>query len=275
MKHIIASVPETDRWYPIMVRLVDGLGARLDSLGIDPDTVEPSPDGSGEIDPTAGDPATPDQQLPCDDKGLPDGVEPGCLKFDGRITHLCYDCRGQFEGFILSDCLGEHAVYSDDCGVEALVERACRDCTTVTAILAPRRFAPDWHLKASVNRTCPWSGNPVTTRGLTSHRGYVAGFCGEAHRDRFEQASLALDAAVTDASADQDPRIPINRYCPWSGKPISRDATTQYRSLRVGFCCPGHRDKFAKAVEYFEAACCKKTGCESSALTVRKLLLHC
>ena len=45
----------------------------------------------------------------------------------------------------------------------------------------------------------------------------------------------------------------INETCPWSGKPISGDSLTLYRGQVIGFCNPGCRDKFAKAVSDFEA----------------------
>jgi len=44
----------------------------------------------------------------------------------------------------------------------------------------------------------------------------------------------------------------VNEACPWSGKPIAADSLTVYRGAVVGFCNPGCRDKFAKAVEHFE-----------------------
>jgi len=46
----------------------------------------------------------------------------------------------------------------------------------------------------------------------------------------------------------------VNETCPWSGKPIAADSLTVYRGAVVGFCNPGCRDKFAKAVEHFEQA---------------------
>ena len=46
----------------------------------------------------------------------------------------------------------------------------------------------------------------------------------------------------------------VNETCPWSGKPIAADSLTQYGGAVVGFCNPGCRDKFAKAVEHFEQA---------------------
>lgn len=50
LKHIVLSIPEDDRCYPIMVRLLEGLRERMRGLGVDPDNVESSPDGAGKTD---------------------------------------------------------------------------------------------------------------------------------------------------------------------------------------------------------------------------------
>jgi len=47
---------------------------------------------------------------------------------------------------------------------------------------------------------------------------------------------------------------PINTHCPWSGDPVSTDSTIQYRGHTVAFCNPGCRDKFAAAMNMFDAA---------------------
>lgn len=46
----------------------------------------------------------------------------------------------------------------------------------------------------------------------------------------------------------------VNAHCPWSDKPIREDSLTLYRDRVVGFCNPGCRDKFEKAVTAFDAA---------------------
>jgi len=46
----------------------------------------------------------------------------------------------------------------------------------------------------------------------------------------------------------------VNAVCPWSGEPVSTDSLTRYRGQVVGFCNPGCRDKFEKAVASFDAA---------------------
>ena len=46
----------------------------------------------------------------------------------------------------------------------------------------------------------------------------------------------------------------VNETCPWSGKPIAADSLTLYNGAVVGFCNPGCRDKFERAVAHFEDA---------------------
>ena len=46
----------------------------------------------------------------------------------------------------------------------------------------------------------------------------------------------------------------VNQTCPWSGDPVSADSLTLYKGAVVGFCNPGCREKFEKAVQHFEAA---------------------
>ncbi|WP_375409684.1 glutathione S-transferase [uncultured Methylobacterium sp.] len=61
---------------------------------------------------------------------------------------------------------------------------------------------------------------------------------------------------MPDASPSPVPSIAdaVNDTCPWSGKPIAPDSLTLYNGAVVGFCNPDCRDKFARAVQSFEAA---------------------
>ncbi|KQM63203.1 glutathione S-transferase [Sphingomonas sp. Leaf17] len=47
---------------------------------------------------------------------------------------------------------------------------------------------------------------------------------------------------------------PVNDICPWSGKPVTEDALTEYRGVVVGFCNAGCRDKFEAATSAFDRA---------------------
>ena len=46
----------------------------------------------------------------------------------------------------------------------------------------------------------------------------------------------------------------INASCPWSGEPVRANSLALYRGEVVGFCNPGGRDKFERAMAHFEAA---------------------
>jgi len=57
--------------------------------------------------------------------------------------------------------------------------------------------------------------------------------------------------------------LPVNAYCPRSGKPVSDNSLTTYLGYTVGFCNPGCRDDFAAHMAerpqdcaYFDAAIC-------------------
>ena len=52
----------------------------------------------------------------------------------------------------------------------------------------------------------------------------------------------------------------INDVCPWSGNPVSPDSLTRYGEKVVGFCNPGCRDKFEKAVMHFEKSLAGKSA---------------
>lgn len=45
----------------------------------------------------------------------------------------------------------------------------------------------------------------------------------------------------------------INKTCPRSGKPVAANSLTTYRGHVVGFCNPGCREKFEKAIGDFDA----------------------
>ncbi len=52
----------------------------------------------------------------------------------------------------------------------------------------------------------------------------------------------------------------VNTHCPWSGKPVSRDALMIYKGNIVGFCKSGCRDKFEKALVHFEGVIGERHG---------------
>ena len=59
-------------------------------------------------------------------------------------------------------------------------------------------------LEDCVNRTCPWSGDPVQADSLTLYNGRVVGFCNPGCRDKFEQALRHFDVATGDLAPMDD-----------------------------------------------------------------------
>ena len=60
-------------------------------------------------------------------------------------------------------------------------------------------MASGLNLDDCVNRTCPWSGKPVSADSLTRYRGQVVGFCNPGCRDKFDAAARAFDGAIDGA----------------------------------------------------------------------------
>ena len=57
-------------------------------------------------------------------------------------------------------------------------------------------MAETLRLEDCINRTCPWSGKPVSADSLTLYQGNVVGFCNTGCRDKFEAATRAFDAEI-------------------------------------------------------------------------------
>jgi hypothetical protein len=54
----------------------------------------------------------------------------------------------------------------------------------------------DLRMILCVNRTCPWSGEPVSPDSLTLYRDKVVGFCNPDCRDKFDAATAAFDMQI-------------------------------------------------------------------------------
>ncbi|MCP4935305.1 MAG: glutathione S-transferase [bacterium] len=47
-----------------------------------------------------------------------------------------------------------------------------------------------------VNKTCPWSGKPVSAESLMLYRGNVIGFCNTDCRGKFQKAVALFDSLI-------------------------------------------------------------------------------
>jgi hypothetical protein len=120
LKHIALSIPTDNRWYPVFERYLGEMGERIRAMGVDPDTIDPTTDGSGKAD----------------KPGRP-GPDHGTTQ-SGKVRQLLYDCFGDFEGFVLEDCDTRSVYRSCDRAVEDVVQRACRERLKVTVYSSPK-----------------------------------------------------------------------------------------------------------------------------------------
>ena len=116
----LSKMPLTNRWYPVMKRYIEILSARIDGLGGDSGSIQPSP------------------------TGLPEPVgKPGkehVKEYTGKICEILYDCFGDFEGFKLCSCSEEHAFTSRERGIEEVALYACRERNRVSVFVAGGRI---------------------------------------------------------------------------------------------------------------------------------------
>jgi hypothetical protein len=103
MKWRLGQMSATNRWRPVLERYVGYLSARVDGLGGDSTSIEPSPDGAPVRDGKGRD---------------------RCVT--GRVCEVVFDCFGDFEGFVLRDCSERWAFRSREPAVRDLVLEACR-----------------------------------------------------------------------------------------------------------------------------------------------------
>lgn len=110
------------RWYPVLQRLVGDVAVRVDGFGGDADSVVPSLTGG--VRPGEGSPGG------C-------GCDPGQTRPTktgvaiGRVAEVVFDCRGDFEGFVLCGCDRSWVFRSCEPAVRDLVLRALHERLTL------------------------------------------------------------------------------------------------------------------------------------------------
>jgi hypothetical protein len=105
MKWRLQQMAPSNRWYPVLQRYVDYVAARVDGLGGNSQDIVPSPEG-----------------VPAKDL-----TRAGERVYSGKVCEVSFDCFGDFEGFVLSDCAGAHNFRTRQRGIGELVLRACKE----------------------------------------------------------------------------------------------------------------------------------------------------
>lgn len=105
MKWRLQQMVPSNRWYPVLERYINYIGARVDGLGGDSNSVLPSPNG------------VPPKDL----------VEAAEHEYTGKICEVLFDCFGDFQGFVLSDCHCNHTFRTRQHEIGEIVLRACKE----------------------------------------------------------------------------------------------------------------------------------------------------
>jgi hypothetical protein len=127
MKWRLAQMAPANRWYPVLVRYIGYISARIDGLGGDSSSVLPSPNG-----------------VPVK------GSQQGLREYTGKVCEVLFDCFGEFEGFTLADCHGTHSFKTRQCGIENLVMRACKERFLLTVFVDGHEH----HIRKLIVRCC-------------------------------------------------------------------------------------------------------------------------
>jgi murein tripeptide amidase MpaA len=118
LKYIALSIPATNHWYPIFKKYIQQLGDKVNELGVDPDAIKPSAD----------DPGVP---------GTSHGKDRIC--YTGKICKVFFDCHGEFEGFMLSDCSEKRLFKCYEKQIAELALRSCKEQWFVTVCINPKK----------------------------------------------------------------------------------------------------------------------------------------
>jgi hypothetical protein len=112
LKARLDGMSKTNRWYPVLLRYVGQIAARVDALGGNADDVPPSLDGYRPK------PAQASQE------------------FTGKVCEVVFNCFGDFIGFVLIDCCERRAFASDEREIGDLVLRAMKERFTLAVVTA-------------------------------------------------------------------------------------------------------------------------------------------
>ncbi len=105
MKWRLQQMAPANRWRPVLERYVSYIAGRVDGLGGNSGAIQPSPNG------------VPPGQI----------VKTAEQEYTGKVCQVLFDCFGEFEGFVLTDCEGSHTFKTRERGIEEIVLRVCKE----------------------------------------------------------------------------------------------------------------------------------------------------
>lgn len=103
LRQIGGSIPAGNRWEPVFARYLDVLTDRVRAFGGDPEH-----------------------------SGEPDDEPDTAGRVTGKVAEICYDCFGDFAGFVLETCDGQRRYHATERRLHDLLHEAARDRLSVT-----------------------------------------------------------------------------------------------------------------------------------------------
>jgi hypothetical protein len=118
MKWRLQQMATSDRWYPVLLRYITYIAARVDGLG----------GNSSEVIPSV--------------QGVPvktNAFNSEHCQHTGKVCQVIFDCFGDFEGFVLSDCSDKHLFKCKEKGIAEIVLRACKERLTLSVCVCEKK----------------------------------------------------------------------------------------------------------------------------------------
>jgi hypothetical protein len=117
----LQQMAPSNRWYPVLRRYISYLTSRVNGLGGDADKVNPSPLGYWEATRQQG-----------------EHTKEHTKEYTGKISQVIYDCFGEFDGFVLSECCNEQIFRSCDKGIEKIILHVSKERLLVSVFTNPK-----------------------------------------------------------------------------------------------------------------------------------------
>jgi hypothetical protein len=114
MKWRLGLLSPRTRWYPVLRRYISYIAARVDGLGGNSGSIQPSPWG---VPTSTG--------IPCE----------GLREFTGKVCEVTFDCFGDFTGFALETCARRYHFNVCERNIGDLALRASKERLTVSVVV--------------------------------------------------------------------------------------------------------------------------------------------
>lgn len=303
LKHISLSIPQSNRWHPVFQRYLAELGDRVRAMGGDPEAVDPNPYGTG--GPAGGGGGNgKDGKVRCVTGDI-GALHYGCCGgFEGFTLVNCegewrFDCVKPCLEPVLMTAVREKLQATVHVRKAELIDRSInKSCPwsgrpvqaaaltrykgEIVGFCSPEhrdRFAKALAMfDAARPQTAaqpPSTVSPAPKRlpaqAQVARQAAATATADNGHGHRPEPGKPPVAPTPPEPAREPGGTIAVNPRCPWSGKPVARDATMAYEGKSVGFCGRKHRDEFATAVRYFDERIDCPQRCERQTMIVERI----